>query len=429
MAEAFLHEAPAVGLTVGVVRGNDMVTLKGYGLADREAKRPATAATVYRVGSITKQFTAAAVLQLVEQGRVRLADTLGAYLPQYPRWGGVTVRQLLNHTSGIPNYTASARWAARMRDALPPDSVLAFVVDAPMQFAPGARFAYSNTNYFLLGRVLERVAGQPYADVMRERFFAPLGMRTAGYCPDEPAGPDDARGYDGPGAPRPAAPISMTSPYSAGALCMSVPDFLRWQEALTSGRVLSPATYARMSTGDSLASGARIAYGWGLVAGTVAGHRVVDHGGDINGFSADQLWLPDDSLRVVVFTNTLGSNPAHLAQNIARAALGQPFRGAPAALVPVALPDALRAAAPGTYALQLPSGATLPLRLWDEGGQLMAQASGPGQGAFPLIHLGDQTFGATFDPTLRLRIVVENGRGVRALLNQRGVATEGARAP
>ncbi len=427
LAEAFRREAPAVGLTVGVVRGSDTITLRGYGLADRATNRPAAAGTVYRVGSITKQFTAAAVLQLVEQGRLRLADTLGAHLPQYPRWARVTLRQLLNHTSGIPNYTASAAWAPRMRDALPPDTVLAFVAEAPMQFAPGTRFAYSNTNYFLLGRVLERAAGRPYADDARLRFFAPLGMGTAAYCPDEPAAPDDARGYDGPGTPRPAQPLSMTSPYSAGALCMSVPDFLRWQSALTGGRVVAPATYARMSAADSLASGAPIGYGWGLMPGVLAGHRVVGHGGDINGFSADQLWLPDDSLRVVIFTNTLNSAPSRLALNIARAALGLPAVGGPPAAAPA--PDAVRAAAPGTYALQLPNGVTLPLRVWDEGGRLMAQASGPGQGAFPLVYVGDQTFGAAFDPTLRLRLVIENGRATRAVLNQRGATIEGARTP
>jgi CubicO group peptidase (beta-lactamase class C family) len=428
LAEAFRKDAPAVGLTVAVLRGRDTVTLRGYGLADREGSRPATPATVYRVGSITKQFTAAAVLQLADAGRLRVSDTLGTYLPQYPRWGRLTVRQLLNHTSGVANYTSSARWRARMADALPPDSVLGFVADAPANFPAGERFEYSNTNYVLLGRLLERVAGRPYPELVQTRLFAPLGMRTAAYCRDQPSGPVEARGYDGPGdPPRQAAPLSMTSPYSAGALCMSVPDYLRWQSALAGGRVVRPATYAAMSRGDSLASGAPIAYGWGLVTGSLAGHRVVDHGGDINGFSADALWLPDDSVRVVVFTNTLGSQPARLARNLAAAALGLPLRPAPARLAAVPLPDSVRAAVPGTYRLRLPNGAELPLTLRAENGGIVAQAQG--QGANPVVYLGDLTFGAAFDPSLRLRIVVEGGRGVRAVLNQGGGTVEGARDP
>jgi CubicO group peptidase (beta-lactamase class C family) len=196
LAQAYLRETRTPGLTLAVLRGRDTVAMAGYGVADRAANRPASLGTVYRVGSLTKQFTAAAVLQLVDEGRLRLTDTLGAYLPQYPQWGRVTVRQLLNHTSGIPSYTASAPWRARMAEALPPDTLLSYVANTPMRFAPGARWEYNNSGYFLLGMLLERVAGRPYAALVRERLFAPLGLRTAGYCPDRPSAADDARGYE-----------------------------------------------------------------------------------------------------------------------------------------------------------------------------------------------------------------------------------------
>lgn len=436
LATAFLREAPAAGLTVGVVRGRDTLALRGYGSADTARRRAAGPNTVYRVGSITKQFTAAAVLQLVEQGRVSLADTLGRFLPQYPQWGRVTIRQLLSHTSGVPTYTASRAWAARIGDALAPDTVLGFVASQPFDFPPGTQFRYDNTGYFLLGRVLERVAGRPYAALLRERFFGPLGMTRSAYCPDVPAdtayaagydrvSPDPATGY------APARPISMTSPYAAGALCLTVPDFLRWQAALTGGRVVTAAAYARMSRSDTLADGRPTGYGWGLAPGALDGHRVVEHGGDINGGSAQQLWLPDDSLRVVVFTNTLGSGPDRLAQNLARAALGLPLRPAPppvAVLPPaVPLPAELRAAAPGTYGLQLPGGRTLALTLRAEGDGIVSQATG--QPVFPLVYLGDNTFGAAFDPTMRLRVVVEGGRASKVVLQQGGATIDGPRQP
>ena len=359
LATAFLREAPAAGLTLGVVRGPDTLVLRGYGWADTARHRAAGPATVYRVGSITKQFTAAAVLQLVEQGRLSLADTLGRFLPQYPRWAHVTVRELLSHTSGIPTYTASSAWNARMTEAIAPDTVLGFVAGQPFDFAPGTRFAYDNTGYFLLVRVLERVTGRPYAALLRERFFAPLGMAHSTYCPDATTDTSYAAGYDrarsGPPSYRPTTPMSMTSPYAAGALCLTVPDYLRWQAALTAGRVVTAATYARMSRSDTLADGKPTGYGWGLAPGQAGTHRFVEHGGDINGFSAQQLWFPDDTLRVVVFTNTLGSDPGRLAANVAAVVLGLPLQPAPTAAAPspaAPLPAALRDAAPGTYALQ-----------------------------------------------------------------------------
>jgi len=192
--------------------------------------------------------------------------------------------------------------------------------------------------------VLERVTGRPYAELVRDRFFVPLGVTRSGYCPDAASGTSStdtayAAGYDRAGPDpkagyRPTTPISMTSPYAAGALCASVPDFLRWQAALTGGRVIPAATYARMSRSDTLANGHATGYGWGLAAGTLEGHRVIQHGGDINGFSAAQSWFPDDSLRVVVFTNTLGSGPGRLAQHVARAVLQLPLLPAPAPTAP-----------------------------------------------------------------------------------------------
>lgn len=433
LAEAFLREAPAAGVTVAAVRGRDTIVLKGYGLADADARRVPGPGTVYRLGSITKQFTAAAILQQVEQGKLRLDDTVGRFLPQYPKWGGVTIRRLLNHTSGIPSYTGSRRWFPHRAESLTPDSILAFVAGDSLDFAVGSAYRYNNSGYMLLGLVLEKVTGMPYRRYVEERLFRPLGLREAHYCPDTPADTAWATGYDRrPDASRaPADRISMSSPWAAGALCMSVRDYLRWQAALTGGRVVRPATFARMSTADTLADGRRIpsGYGWGLFQDTLAGRTLVHHGGDIPGFSAQQLWIPRDSLRVVVFTNTLGSQPDRLARNVARAVLGAPLVQPPRPLQAVPLAAGLRAAIVGTYDVTLPGAGVQPF-------VVAAAAEGDGVtvqlGAQPsarVVHLGDGTFGAAFDPTLRISFVMDGDAATRVVIRQRGGEFGGPRRP
>jgi CubicO group peptidase (beta-lactamase class C family) len=429
LARDFLTEAPSSGATVAVVRGSDTLLLEGVGQRNREQVLPATPSTVYRVGSITKQFTAAAIMQLVEQGKLSLADHVTKYLPQYPQWAGITIAQLLNHTSGIHSYTADASWRKSWASDLSPAEVVAFVEKDTLDFAPGTRWRYNNTGYMLLGMVLEKVTGEPYASYVSKTLFAPAGMSSAGYCPSRATSDADAAGYDQRnGSFSPTQYLSMTHPWAAGALCMSVPDFLRWQAAFTSGRVVSPATYAQMSTSDTLNSGVKTGYGFALWGGQLGTHRLIHHGGDVNGFSAQQLWLPDDSLRVVVFSNTSGSNPDWLARNLASAVLGLPLQKKVKLPPAVALSAADRAKYEGTYALVPPTSTTvLPLRVWAKDDGLSAQVQQPGQGEFPLRYLGNDTFGTPIDPTIRIMMVVEGGRAVKARLQQGGATLEGPR--
>lgn len=430
LARDFLVSSPAAGVTVAVIRGSDTLLFAGYGERDREKHVAADRATVYRIGSVTKQFTSAAILQHVEDGSLKLTDRLGTLLPEYPAWSDVTIRQLLNHTSGIHSYTASETWAKSMAAPKKPAEVMAFVSADTFDFKPGTDWRYNNSGYFLLGMVLEKLEKKPYADIMRDRFFSKFGMRTAAYCPNTPTDARYAAGYNRDGQNLvPAQQIDLSQPFSAGALCMSVPDFLAWQTALTSGRVVTPATYTLMTTSDTIAGGKRTEYGFGLALGGLPGHRMIQHGGDIPGFSTQQLWFPDDSLRVIAFANTLGSNPNRLAVNLARAVFGLPVVGKPSLPPVVALAPADRAKYEGTYELMLPNGKLLPLRIWVEGNDLMSQAEGPGQGKIPLRYLGNDTFGADFDVALRLSFVIENGKAAKARLLQGGGTIEGARRP
>lgn len=421
----FLGAAPAAGLSVAVVRGRDTIVLRGYGDANREARRTATATTSYRIGSMTKQFTAAAVLQLVEQGRLSVDDSLGALLPQYATFRGITIRQLLNHTSGIAPFNTSPRWFPRRTEALPADTVLAMVAGAPLAFEPGSRFLYSNTGYLLLGRVVEHRSGLSLEEFFRSRFFAPLQMTSARVCTNEPSASDDAQGYDlAPEGFVKADPLDVPTFGGSGALCMSVVDFLRWQTAFTTGRIVSPAMYWRMSTSDTLNSGRSTRYGWGLIPRLLAGRDVVSHGGDINGFGAEQLWFSQDSLRVIVFVNTFAvEGPSQLAEDIARAVLGLEAR--PTAIT---VDAPIRKAIAGSYALRLPNGGTVTMVLWEAGERVMARMASPGQQAFQLTPLANGEFGSSLVPSLRIKVTIENGRGTTFELRQNGIALQGERA-
>ncbi|MEO8563584.1 MAG: serine hydrolase domain-containing protein [bacterium] len=426
LAADYLAQTPAAGMTIAVVSRGDTLLLKGYGERDREKHLPVEAATVYRIGSITKQFTAAAVLRLVENGSVKLDDPMTTYLPQYPQWKGVTVRQLLNHTSGIHSYTSSDEWRKHWTDDLTPAALIGFVAKDTMDFAPGTKWSYNNTGYMLLGLLLEKVTKQPYAALMQRDFFGPLGMKSATYCPTKPTDAAYAVGYTrAAGDFKLAQPLSMTHPYAAGALCMSVPDFLRWQSALMGGRIVKPATLVMMTGPESLLSGAKTTYGMGLAPGTIGTHADIQHGGSINGFSTQQFWFPVDSLSIVTFVSTDGADPDWLVRNVASAVFGMPVTPKVAPRVPLAAAD--RTKYVGEYDITLADGRILPFKIFVEGEELMGQAEG--QGKAPLRYLGDDTFGADFDPNVRLFFKVENGKVVSAKLRQNGATMNVSRRP
>lgn len=397
-----LAEGPVAGMSVAVVRGRDTVVMKGYGFADVENDVRATPQTVYRIGSITKQFTAADVLQLVEQGKLSLDDSIGKHLSTLPAaWRAVTIRQLLNHTSGIPSYTnAGPRWATRMRLDLPHDTLVGIVANDSMDFPVGSKWRYNNTGYYLLGMLIERLTGHPYGDDLRERFFAPLGLKATIYCDTRPIIKHRAQGY----AVDPnrklvnADPLSMGQPFSAGSLCSTVGDLVAWQRALAAGRVVKPASYTAMITPEGAALPSR--YGFGLGRDTVSGHQRVQHGGGINGFNSMLTYFPDDSLSIAVLGNTSGPFVDRVADNIARAALGLKMISPPPPARDLPTTAEQRARYVGTYRLALPNGQPLELRIYERDGKLLSQATG--QPEFALRFQGNDSFAPSFDPAVRL---------------------------
>jgi D-alanyl-D-alanine carboxypeptidase len=419
LADAIRKDRNVPGLAVAVVRGHDTLLLHGYGLADLENLVPVDPGSVFRIGSLTKQFTASAIMRLVEAGRIGLDDSLARYLPDYPAAVAdrVRIRQLLNHTSGIPSYTGLPRFWQLSRLELAPDSVLALFKDLPLEFEPGARWRYDNSGYYLLGLILERVTGERYADHLRRTLFEPLGLASTRYCDTGPIVPHRVQGYaSDSGRIVNAEPLGMGPPFAAGALCSSAADLARWEQALMGGRVVSAASLALMTAPTALTGGGSQGYGFGLGLGAMAGHRQIAHGGGINGFACWMGYFPDDSLTVVVLTNRADANADAIGSRLARRALG---------IAEPLVRDLPRSAAElarytGAYTSDIGR-----MEIGVEGSRL--QLHGPVDGE--LRYQGQERFLAADDPDVALSFHLEGERVTGFTLSAGGRSFEVRRTP
>jgi len=307
-------------MSVAISRGDETLFQRAYGLADIATRRPATAATVYKIGSVSKQFTAVLLLRQVERGRLALTDSIGHYLTAglRPEWRPLTIERLLNHTAGLPN---DYKREGRPEEAVPTDTSIAWAARDTMTSAPGTRFAYSNVGYLLLGALVEKLYGKPYGAALREEIAGPLGLRTVAWCTDPRTDTAVATGYsyEAPHKLTPSAYAHPSKSLGAGGLCASAGDLAAWNRALHGGRVLSPTSYTAMIT----PRGASRSYGFGLqrsVRPAPWGALVIYHLGGIMGFSAENAWLPTESLSVTVLYNSIGNGfPTNFILELARA--------------------------------------------------------------------------------------------------------------
>jgi len=326
LAQERLVEGPVSGFTIGVKRGADLLLVKGYGAADMEQGVPANAETVYRIGSLTKQFTAASVMLLVEEGRIDLDASVTAYLPDYELQGHeVTVRHLLTHTSGIKSYTnlGDAFWLEAGFHDLSHAEMRALFEDEPFDFAPGEEYRYNNSAYYLLGMIIEEASGVSYEDYLVEHIFLPLGLTRSSYCHESRITPGRAQGYERfEGALINDGPISMNTPGAAGALCSTVPDLLSWTAALRAGRVVTTESYRAMTTSARLNDGSLTEYGFGLGVSALGEQVRIVHTGGINGFSTVMSHYPESDLDIVILSNTGSPVPGQMERAIAGWALG-----------------------------------------------------------------------------------------------------------
>jgi CubicO group peptidase (beta-lactamase class C family) len=317
VVQSYVRDKTFMG-TVLVARGGDVVLSKGYGSANLEWNVPNSPVTKFRLGSLTKQFTAASILLLVERGKLMLEDPIRKYIPDAPAaWDKITIFNLLTHTSGIPSFTSLPEYKSLQLVEAPVAKTIATVRDKPLDFPPGEKMSYSNSGYLVLGYVIERVTGGSYAQFVTDNIFTPLGMKDSGYDSNTTIIPRRAAGY----TPSAAGPINagfihMSIPHAAGALYSTTEDLLRWEQSLFGGKLISAASLAKMTTPF------KNDYAFGLTVQTVSGRKVIHHGGGIDGFNTFLAYYPDTKVTIAVLANINGQAPGQIAAKLGDLAHG-----------------------------------------------------------------------------------------------------------
>ncbi|HEX5702318.1 MAG TPA: serine hydrolase [Pyrinomonadaceae bacterium] len=304
------------GLSLAVVKDGQIVLAKGYGLANVEHQVPAKAETIFQSGSMGKQFTAMAVMMLVEAGKVSLSDPITKYFPDSPAtWKNITVRHLLTHTAGTTDYPRDFDFRRDYTE----DELLKRAQQVPLAFQPGEKWAYSNLGYVLLGILIHKASGQFYGDYLQERVFRPLGMTTARIISEADIVPNRAAGYQLlQGQLKNQNWVSPTLNTTAdGALYLTVFDVAKWDAALYTEKLVKKESLVAMWTPVKLNNGKSEKYGFGWAVSDVRGHRLIDHGGTWQGFKSYIARYVDDKLTVIVFANLRQANPSRIAQKVA----------------------------------------------------------------------------------------------------------------
>lgn len=321
--EAQLRQLHIPGLSLAVVRDGRMAKQHAYGLANVELNVTVTQDTIFEIGSITKQFTATAMMMLVEEGRVGLDEKLSKYLDGVPEaWGGVTIRHLLTHSSGIHNYLLTpGLFEATARPGQSHDDIarLFFTRLQELDFQPGATWAYSNTGYLLLGNVIEKVSGKSYWEFLEERIFKPLGMKASRSGEPTAIITGRAAGYAWTGSSFKNRGALTENAYGAGSIVSTAGDMAKWDAALYGEKLLKRSSLNQMWTPAKAADGALAPfnYGFGWFVDTYHGRRVVAHTGGTPGFSSALYRFVDDKLTVIILTNHADRVIDHLAIDVA----------------------------------------------------------------------------------------------------------------
>ncbi|MEO1402322.1 MAG: serine hydrolase [Cyanobacteria bacterium J06635_1] len=370
--------------TVMVTRGDEAVLTRTYGLANREHGVANTLETKFRIGSITKQFTAVAILQLQEQGLIDLQAPVVTYLPDYPEGKRITIHHLLTHTAGIPEYLDPETFpdiAEWMRLPATLDQLMARFKDLPLEFEPGEQFKYSNSGYILLTQILETVSGQTYADYMQTQIFEPLGMTHTGYEIPQAVISNLAQGYIfiGTDTHLKTVPMDMSLPQGAGGLYSTVEDLATWNQWLYGENleqtVLSETAKATLTTPfakmDGLEDSPDAFYGYGVVLDAHLERQRIHHSGGISGFLSVLAHYPDEALTISVLTNFSNQPPGPIADDLAAILFGAPYE-LPTQAEEIEVDPALYEKYVGTYQL-LPD---MQVTMRVEEGQLVGQATG-----------------------------------------------------
>ena len=366
--------------TVLVAEGDHTLLDRGYGMANLEWNIPNAPAVKFRVASLTKQFTATLILLLQEDGKLQIDDPVAKYLPNTPKtWEKITLANLLNHTSGIPNFARDKEYRTWKMTSHTTAEEIAFFRDKPLEFEPGSKFDYSNSNYEVLGAVIEQVGGKSYGDQLRERIFEPLGMHDSGLDGDELVLSKRAQGYiPGKNGLAPARPGSMSVFWAAGGIYSTTEDLLLWERGLFGGKILNEASLKSMTTPG------KGNYGMGVDVSQMDGKTVITHGGDLEGFNTYLSYVPARKITVVVLSNVNGAAPDSMGSQLLSVALGKPvILASERKAVPIQIQDLQKFV--GVYDL-----APIPLTLTVAGSGTSITSKITNQPAMEMMYQGEQ---------------------------------------
>lgn len=374
-----------------VARSGKVVLSRGYGMADAEWSIPNGPATKYRIGSITKQFTAMAVMILQERGALTVSDPICNYIANCPvAWRPIALHHLLSHTSGIPDYLALPDYDKTKSQPTTVNGLIARFKGQPLNFAPGEKFEYSNSGYVLLGAVIEKASGEPYDEFLRHSIFKPLGMSSTGYDSNAAVLPGRASGYTKPRDTLMNAEfIDMSVPYAAGGLYSTTSDLLLWDKALGTNKLVSRKSLQAIFTPDK----DMVGYGWAI--GSLFNRRMVHHNGGIDGFTSNIARFPDDKVLIVVLSNLEQSPVDAITKDLAAIVFGEKY-AMPTALKIVKLDPATYGSYVGKYVIT----ADISLTVTHDGDHLMAKLSG-GDDAFEVFPESETKFFSK-DPPVEL---------------------------
>ena len=393
-----------------VARDGKILVSKGYGMADIENDVPNTPETKFRLGSLTKQFTAASILLLQERGKLSVQDSICKYVAPCPEaWQPVTIHHLLSHTAGVPDFTGFPDYRQTVRDPTTAEALIGRFRNRPLEFKPGENWKYSNSGYVLLGHVIEKVSGKSYESFLRENIFEPLKMTSTGYDHADEIVKRRARGY----APGPdegvinASYLDMSIPFSAGGLYSTVGDLYLWDQALYGEKIL------KKSSLDAMFTAVRNDYGYGYSINKLFARRHAVHGGSIEGFSTSIHRFPDDRVTVIVLSNYEAARSGPIARDLAAIAFGEKYE-LPVEHIVVKVDPRIYDAYVGEY--ELAPGFVFTVTR--EGDHLMMQATG--QGKAELFPTSETNF---FPKVVRADITFvkdSEGRVTHLVLNQGG---------
>ncbi len=365
-----------------VARDGQPVVSKGYGMANVELDVPNSPQTVFRLGSVTKQFTAMAIMLLQERGKLSVNDPICKHLTDCPAaWQPITVKNLLTHTAGVPNYTGFPDFAKTAVLPTTNAAMIAQLRDKPLEFAPGEKFAYSNSGYYLLGAIIERASGKSYADFLQENIFTPLGMKQTGYDSPLRIIKNRAAGYARQGGEIVnAAYMDMTIPYAAGAIYSTTGDLLLWDQALYTEKLVSRKTL------DEIFTAFKSNYGYGWSIGKKFDRQEISHGGGIYGFATEIARFPADKVTVVVLSNVEGAPAGRIAGDLAAIVFGAAYE-IPKERKEIAVDQKVLEKYVGQYELAAPK---IVISFTLENGKLFGQVGG--QGKFALSAESETVF-------------------------------------